>query len=106
VPASTRRISVVFTNTSNVAPYRGAGQPEAIYLIERLIDLAALKTGIDRVEIRRRNILTRGEYPYVTANRRQIRQRRFMAMRWISRCACQNGVASSNVAPKPNNVVG
>lgn len=67
VPTLDAQISVVFTNTTNVAPYRGAGQPEAIYLIERLLDLAAIKTGIDRVELRRRNIPTRGEYPYLTA---------------------------------------
>lgn len=66
VPALYADVSVVFTNTVNVAPYRGAGQPEAIYLIERLLDLAALKTGIDRIEIRRRNVLLRREFPLQT----------------------------------------
>jgi len=39
-------------------PYRGAGRPEAIYIIERLIDEAARQTGIDRIELRRRNMIT------------------------------------------------
>jgi carbon-monoxide dehydrogenase large subunit len=65
VPALHARIKVVFTNTGTVSPYRGAGQPEAVYLVERLLDLAALKTGIDRVELRRRNILSPGDFPYL-----------------------------------------
>jgi aerobic carbon-monoxide dehydrogenase large subunit len=54
----------VFTNTSPLAPYRGAGRPEAAYLTERLIDEAALKTGIDPVEIRRRNLIRPEAMPY------------------------------------------
>ncbi|HXQ52533.1 MAG TPA: xanthine dehydrogenase family protein molybdopterin-binding subunit [Stellaceae bacterium] len=65
VPALDARIGVVFTNTGTVSPYRGAGQPEAVYLLERLLDLAAAKTGIDRVALRRRNILAPGDFPYV-----------------------------------------
>ena len=45
-------------------PYRSAGRPEAIYIIERLCDLAALQTGIDRIEIRRRNLIAPHELPY------------------------------------------
>jgi aerobic carbon-monoxide dehydrogenase large subunit len=56
----------VFTNTSPLAPYRGAGRPEAAYLTERLIDEAALKTGIDPVEIRRRNLIRPEAMPYST----------------------------------------
>ncbi|MBV8534754.1 MAG: xanthine dehydrogenase family protein molybdopterin-binding subunit, partial [Alphaproteobacteria bacterium] len=67
VPALHVDVSVVFTNTCTVAPYRGAGQPEAIYLMERLLDLAAIKTGIDRIEIRRRNVLSAADFPYQTA---------------------------------------
>ncbi len=65
VPALHARIRVVFTNTATVAPYRGAGQPEAVYLIERLLDLAALRTGIDRIALRRQNILLSREFPYL-----------------------------------------
>ena len=47
----------VFTNTVPVDAYRGAGRPESNYLIERLVDAAARETGIDRIEIRRRNMV-------------------------------------------------
>ena len=46
-----------YTNTGCVDAYRGAGKPEANFLIERLIDVAASRTGLDRVELRKRNIL-------------------------------------------------
>jgi carbon-monoxide dehydrogenase large subunit len=56
----------VFTNTSPMAPYRGAGRPEAAYLAERLIDEAAIVTGIDRIELRRRNLIKPEAMPYPT----------------------------------------
>ena len=52
--------SAVFTNTAPTSVYRGAGRPEAIYLIERLVEQAAQVTGIDRVELRRRNLIHAG----------------------------------------------
>jgi len=55
---------IVFTNTSSVGPYRGAGRPEANYYMERLIDTAAREMGIDRLELRRRNHIKPGEIPY------------------------------------------
>jgi carbon-monoxide dehydrogenase large subunit len=55
-----------FTNTSPVAPYRGAGRPEIIHLIERLMDEAAAELGVDPAEIRRRNYIGREEFPYDT----------------------------------------
>lgn len=57
---------LVFTNTSPMAPYRGAGRPEAAYLIERLMDEAALKLGIDGIELRRRNFVKPEQMPYHT----------------------------------------
>jgi carbon-monoxide dehydrogenase large subunit len=56
----------VFTNTSPLGPYRGAGRPEATYLTERLMDKAADAVGIDRIEIRRRNAIPAGKLPYMT----------------------------------------
>lgn len=56
----------MFTHTQPTAPYRGAGRPEATYAIERLIDLAAEEMGIDRVELRRRNIIPQSAMPYDT----------------------------------------
>nr|MCU0946241.1 xanthine dehydrogenase family protein molybdopterin-binding subunit [Rubritepida sp.] len=57
----------VLTNTVPVDAYRGAGRPESNYLVERLIDQAAREMGIDRVEMRRRNMVVQASMPYVTA---------------------------------------
>ncbi len=57
----------VFTNTVPVDAYRGAGRPESNYLVERLIDTAANELGIDRVDIRRRNMVPAAAMPYVSA---------------------------------------
>jgi carbon-monoxide dehydrogenase large subunit len=57
----------VLTNTVPVDAYRGAGRPESNYLVERLIDTAARELGIDRVEIRRRNMVRPDAMPYVSA---------------------------------------
>ena len=66
IPAVDLATSAVFTNTAATSVYRGAGRPEAIYLIERLIDRAARVTGIDRVELRRRNLIKPAALPYHT----------------------------------------
>ncbi len=58
------RIKAVLTNTSPTSAYRGAGRPEAIYTIERLMDAAARKTGIDAIELRRRNMIRPEQMPY------------------------------------------
>jgi len=55
------------TNTVPTAPYRGAGRPEATHAIERLLDMAAKRVGIDRIEIRRRNLVRREMLPYRSA---------------------------------------
>src|SRR6266566_2929063 len=59
-------VKVVFTNTVPVDAYRGAGRPEATFVVERLVDVAATEMGIDRVELRRRNIIPKDSYPYQT----------------------------------------
>jgi carbon-monoxide dehydrogenase large subunit len=56
----------VFTNTAPLTPYRGAGRPEAIYMIERLLDRAAQAIGLDQTEIRRRNLIKSEAMPYKT----------------------------------------
>jgi len=58
------RIQAVLSNTTPTGAYRGAGRPEAIYMIERLMDAAARKTGIDQVELRRRNMIRPEQLPY------------------------------------------
>ena len=59
---------VMFTNTSSVGAYRGAGRPEANYFMERMIDTAAREMKIDQVELRRRNHIRPEEMPYKTAS--------------------------------------
>src|SRR2546425_5253135 len=59
---------VMFTNTTPVSAYRGAGRPEANYYMERLIDEAAHEMGIDRLELRRRNHVRPQEIPYKAAS--------------------------------------
>src|SRR5215469_4728004 len=56
----------VFTNTTATAPYRGAGRPEACYVIEGIIDRAARELGIDRIELRRRNMIPPSAMPFKT----------------------------------------
>src|SRR5262249_22496913 len=56
----------VFANTTPIGPYRGAGRPEAAYFCERLVDLAATATGIDRAELRRRNYVPAADFPYTS----------------------------------------
>src|SRR6185503_19252912 len=58
------RVRAAFTNTVPVDAYRGAGRPEATFLLERIVDLAARETGIDPVEIRRRNLIPADAFPY------------------------------------------
>ena len=68
IPAIHIGVKMVTTNASPLGPYRGAGRPEAIYLIERLMDNASRKLGIDRIELRRRNFISKDSMPYQTAN--------------------------------------
>jgi len=65
-PAIHARVRGMFTHTVPVDAYRGAGRPEASYLLERLVDRAAKVTGIDPIELRRRNFIKPDDYPYQT----------------------------------------
>jgi carbon-monoxide dehydrogenase large subunit len=64
VPAASLHGRAVLSNTSPTTPYRSAGRPEVMFVIERLIDLAASRHGFDRVELRRRNLVPAGAMPY------------------------------------------
>jgi carbon-monoxide dehydrogenase large subunit len=65
-PTIYAEVKAVFTNTVPVDAYRGAGRPEATYLLERLMDVAAKEIGLDRVEFRRRNFIPADAFPYQT----------------------------------------
>jgi carbon-monoxide dehydrogenase large subunit len=67
IPAMHADVTAVFTHTNPVRPYRGNGRPEAAYVIERLVDLAADELGIDPAELRRRNYIPPDAMPFKTA---------------------------------------
>jgi carbon-monoxide dehydrogenase large subunit len=64
IPAAEVEVTGVCTNKVPTGPYRGAGRPEAALTIERLVDRSAAELGLDRVEIRRRNLIPRDAFPY------------------------------------------
>jgi carbon-monoxide dehydrogenase large subunit len=64
VPAYQSEFRAVFTNKTIVTPYRGAGRQHGVFVIERLMDLAARELGIDKIELRRRNFLKPEEFPH------------------------------------------
>ena len=67
IPATASRGRSVVTNATPVAPYRGAGRPEATALIERAMDLLAAELGMEPAELRRRNLIPPDAFPYRTA---------------------------------------
>ncbi|HEX6513111.1 MAG TPA: xanthine dehydrogenase family protein molybdopterin-binding subunit, partial [Chloroflexota bacterium] len=67
IPAVSAEGVGVFTNTTSTGPYRGAGRPEAVLMIERIVDQMAHELGIDQVEIRRKNFIQPSEFPYQTS---------------------------------------
>ena len=66
IPAQESTVVAVYTNTMPTGPYRGAGRPEAAFLIERLMDAAARELEVDPVELRRRNFLRPEDFPHIT----------------------------------------
>jgi len=66
IPAVAVASSLVFTNTAPTVPYRGAGRPEAVYIMERLVDRAAREMRIDAAELRKKNLIRPDAYPYET----------------------------------------
>jgi carbon-monoxide dehydrogenase large subunit len=64
VPNYWSDLKVVFTNKTIVTPVRGAGRPQGIFVAERLLDIAARELGIDRIEIRRKNLIPPDAFPY------------------------------------------
>lgn len=64
IPNQRIEFKALYTNTTTVSPYRGCGRPHACFVIERTMDMVAKELGIDRMEIRRRNLITKDEFPY------------------------------------------
>ncbi len=67
IPVIDFHISAVMTNTTPAGAYRGAGRPEAVYIVERLMDAAAQQLGLDPAEMRRRNLVRPQQMPYTNA---------------------------------------
>src|SRR6202045_2841223 len=67
IPATTLRAMAVFTNTMPTNAYRSSGRPEVTFAIERLVDTAAERLGVDRIELRRKNLIDPGAMPYRNA---------------------------------------
>ncbi len=66
IPAAWLHVEGIYTNTTQVDAYRGAGRPEAIYVLERAMDRAARELGVDPWELRRRNFIPKEKFPYTT----------------------------------------
>ena len=66
IPAIHANVEAVYTNTAPVDAYRGAGRPEATYVVEHIVEMAAREMGIDPAELRRRNFVPADAYPYQT----------------------------------------
>jgi carbon-monoxide dehydrogenase large subunit len=67
IPVAHVDVTAVYTNTNSIRPYRGNGRPEAAYIVERLVDLAADELGIDPVALRRKNYIPADAMPFKTA---------------------------------------
>ena len=67
IPVVECKVYGVLTNTTPVDAYRGAGRPEATYLVERMVDLLAHELGMDPAEVRRKNYIQPSEFPYATS---------------------------------------
>ncbi|HEV7664588.1 MAG TPA: xanthine dehydrogenase family protein molybdopterin-binding subunit [Chloroflexota bacterium] len=67
IPRASVGVRAALTNTVPTGPYRGAGRPEAMYVLERLLDIAADRLTLDRAELRRRNLVRPDQLPYQTA---------------------------------------
>src|SRR6202022_3417506 len=66
IPAVAVTSSLVFTNTAPTVPYRGAGRPEAVYIMERLVARAAREMRLDPAELRKKNLIRPDAFPYET----------------------------------------
>jgi carbon-monoxide dehydrogenase large subunit len=80
IPALHHSIRCVFTNTTPVDSYRGAGRPETVYLMERLMDLAAHEAGLDPIDLRRRNLIPPSAMPYANSQGVEIDSGEFEAV--------------------------
>ena len=67
IPNIYAEVEALYTNTAPVDAYRGAGRPEATYVVERIVEVAAREMGMDPAELRKRNFIGKDQYPYQSA---------------------------------------
>ena len=87
------RVRVALTNKAPAAAYRGAGQPEAVFATERIVDRVAQELGLDPAEVRRKNFIRPDEFPWDVGTESaqtpgRLRQRRLRRADWIARSSC------------------
>jgi carbon-monoxide dehydrogenase large subunit len=99
-PAIHVDITAVFSNTNPMRPYRGNGRPEAAFVIERMVDLAAAEMKIDPAELRRRNYVPASAMPFKTGLTFTYDSGEFEKI-WTSRSTCPTARASRRARPKP-----
>ena len=100
VPAVHFRARAALTNTLPTRPYRSSGRPEVMFVMERLIDLAARQTGIDRIELRRRNLVPQVGDAVHQPVRHGLRQRRVPRRDGAGAARSATGRASRPAAPR------
>ena len=101
IPAACMRARAVMSNTPPTNPYRSAGRPEAMFVIERLIDLAAAAHGFDRIELRRRNLIGADATPYTNPLGLTYDGGEYRAGDELRACARRTGMASHNAGAPP-----
>ncbi|MFO1115665.1 MAG: xanthine dehydrogenase family protein molybdopterin-binding subunit [Beijerinckiaceae bacterium] len=106
IPAVHFEIKAVMTNTAPIGAYRGAGRPEAIYVIERLMDAAARNTGIDPREIRKRNVVRPDAFPFKNAVGQVYDSGEFAALIDRASAACDwDGFSARKIAAEAKGLL-
>ena len=101
IPAHHFALEGVFTNTTPIAAYRGIARAELAYLLERLVDAAARQIGIDRIELRRRNLIAPARDALALADRRGLSARPSSSAISTSGSRRSTGWALPHAVPKP-----
>jgi len=106
LPAVHAQVKAVLTNTMTIAPYRGGGRPEPLYVTETIIDKAAHQLGIDAAELRRRNTVPASAMPYTTAMRQVYDTGDFGKLAGAERAPVEHGrehVGAARIADERGN---
>ena len=103
IPAAHFRARAVLSNTPPTIPYRSAGRPEAMFVIERLIDMACDLHGFDPVKLRRRNLIRSDELPYRNPTGVTYDNGEYERVMDRRACSSANGTASPSGGARPRS---